>query len=600
MPDPVTSAVCSAPATVCEAFQRTVTIMDPAAVALRSSDGTLTVDWAAYGQTVRRAAAGLAASGIRRGDVVALMAANRPEISLCDMAALHLGATPFSVYRTLAVGQLAHVLGDADPRLVVCEARHLGVLAEAGVPSDRLVVLDEAPDGPLTWEGLLARGEAEFDFEGSWRAVGPDDVATLIYTSGTTGPSKGVTLTHRQILAQVAATTAVWTIRGDDTSISFLPTAHIADRVFCHYAPAVHGGEVVFVADMRQLPGVLREVRPTVLGAVPRVWEKIKAGVEQQVAADADPGRAAEITRAFDLARGMVAARLRGEQIPADLIVARWEAEARVLGPLRRMAGLGRVRLAMCGAAPVDPGVLEWVMALGLEICEGWGMSEVAGMGLVNPPGRQRLGSVGQPIPGLEVRLADDGELQVRGTVVTAGYRNLPEETARAFTDDGWLNTGDIAQIDADGYVRIVDRKKELLINAAGKNLSPIAIELAVATADPLIGPMVAIADGRPYTTALITLEPDAAARLAADLGLPDAHPATLAADQRVRERVADAVAEGNRRLSRVEQIKRHHLLDVYWSPGGEELTPTLKTRRKAITAKYADQIDALYAQVTE
>jgi long-subunit acyl-CoA synthetase (AMP-forming) len=581
--------------TLCAAFQDTLARVDHSTVALRTSDGAVTLTWGEYGDTVRRLAAGLAAYGVRRGHTVALMAANRPEVSLCDVAALHVGAAPFSIYPTLAPEQLTHVLSSARPRVVVCEPRFVPALTAAGAAPEDLIVLDEGASGSRTWSDLLAAGAADFDFEAASDAVGPDDLATLIYTSGTTGPSKGVELTHRQILAQVEAVPAVWPMDASDSIISFLPNAHIADRLFSLYIPLARAVEVIYLADMRAVAGTLREVRPTVFGAVPRVYEKIKAGVEELVAAEPDPVRREQVEHAIDLGRRLVQMRQRGVEPGRRMQGAHAEAEAAVLAPLRAQLGLDRVRWAGCGAAPVSPQVLEFFLALGVEICEGWGMSEVAGMGFLTAPGEQRLGWVGRPVPGLEVRLGGDGELQVRGPMVMRGYRGLPEQTGEVLSSDGWLSTGDVAEIDADGYVRIVDRKKELLINAAGKNMSPVAIELAVRSADPLIGPVVAIADDRPYTTALITLDPDVARRLAPTLGLANAAPEVLAADPRVLARIADAVAAGNQRLSRVEQIKRYAVLPYFWEAGGEELTPTLKVRRRDVSRKYSAWINDLY-----
>ncbi|MFD8000685.1 AMP-binding protein [Streptomyces mirabilis] len=588
----------SQPTTLCAAFQHTLAQVDRTAVALRTSGGGATISWGEYGDTVRRLAAGLASYGIRRGDTVALMTANRTEATLCDVAALHLGAAAFSIYATLAPDQITHVLDGARPRLVVCEPGFVPALTAAGADLADLVVLDSGAPGARTWSALLAAGDANtgFDFEAAWRAVGPGDLATLIYTSGTTGPSKGVELTHRQLLAQVDAVPTMWPMDATDSVISFLPTAHIADRLFGLYIPLSRGAEVTFLADMRAVADALRETRPTVFGAVPRVYEKLKAAVEVMLAAEADQARREQTGQAIRLGHRINAMRQRGERVSASDLEAHAEADTSVLAPIRRLLGLDRVRWAGCGAAPVAPQVLEFFLALGVEICEGWGMSEVAGMGFLTPPGGQRLGSVGRAVPGLEARLAPDGELQVRGPMVMRGYRGLPEQTREALSPDGWLSTGDIAEIDADGYVRIVDRKKELLINAAGKNMSPVAIELAVRSADPLIGPMVALADGRPYTTALITLDPDTARSLAPSLGLADATPDVLATDPRVLARVADAVAAGNKRLSRVEQIKRHVVLPYFWEAGGDELTPTAKIRRRNVSGKYTAWIDELYA----
>lgn len=281
----------------------------------------------------------------------------------------------------------------------------------------------------------------------------------------------------------------------------------------------------------------------------------------------------------------------------AALLAEHAKAEQLVLGPLRAAIGLDQVRWSVSGAAPIPPDVLEYFGALGLPICELWGMSELSCCAAINPPDRIKIGTVGPAVPGLEMRLADDGEVLVRGATVMRGYRGEPAKTAETMADGGWLRTGDIGTLDDEGYLRLVDRKKELMINAAGKNMSPANIELVLKAAGPLIGQAIAIGDARPYNVALLVLDPDAAAAHAAVRGLDDASAATLSDDPVVVAAVAEEVARANERLSRVEQIKRFRILPVDWEPGGDELTPTSKLKRKPIAAKYAAEIEALYAE---
>jgi long-subunit acyl-CoA synthetase (AMP-forming) len=270
-------------------------------------------------------------------------------------------------------------------------------------------------------------------------------------------------------------------------------------------------------------------------------------------------------------------------------------AEKLVLTAIRSRLGLDRVRFAATGAAAIDPDALEFVLGLGLPVCELWGMSELSCAATVNPPDAIRIGTVGTALPGVELRVADDGELLVRGELVMKGYRNDPEKTAEAIDADGWLHTGDIASIDGQGYVRIVDRKKELMINAAGKNMSPANIEGTIKVACPLVGSAVAIGDDRPYVVALLTLDPDAVAAFAAERGIADAAPAALAEHPELRAAIEVGMKEANAKLSRVEQIKKFTILPDVWEPGGEEVTPTMKLKRKPIAAKYAEQIEQLY-----
>ena len=507
-------------------------------------------------------AAGLHALGVRRGDTVALMLRNRKEFNLVDAAAMHLGATPFSVYNTSSTEQIAYVFGHAGNRVVITEPDFLDRVTAARSPEiERVVCLDDAPAGTLSLDAVVAGGPEDFDFEAQWRAVQPDDVLTLIYTSGTTGPPKGVEITHANMMASVRSTGQLIPMQSDGRCVSYLPSAHIADRWITHYYSSItFGGLLTAVPDAQQIMAALPEIRPTLWMAVPRIWEKLKAGLETQGMTDpaAMPDEAKRAVRA--------------------------------------KLGLDQIELVVSGAAPLGVDVLHYFAALGIEICEGWGMSELAAVGTINPPGRTKPGTVGLPVPGLELRLADDGELLCRGPIVMKGYRTDPERTAEALDGDGWLHTGDIAKIDEDGYVAIVDRKKEIIVNAAGKNMSPANIETVLKSASPLIGQAVTIGDRRPYNVALVVLDPDAAAAWAQANGVAGASPEELAGNDQLRAAVETAVAEANKRLSRVEQCKKFTILPVDWQPGGDELTPTMKLKRKPIAEKYGAEIDALYA----
>ncbi|WP_320671392.1 AMP-binding protein [Patulibacter defluvii] len=583
------------------AFQRTAAV-DPDAVALRTIGGAVEISWRTYAERVRRIAAGLAALGVGRGDAVGLMLLNRPEFHLCDTAALHLGAVPFSIYNTSAPEQIAHLFANAGNRVVVCESLFLDRVQEARAATavEHVICLDGDADGTLTLEQLEAMGRPEFDFDGAWRAVAGDDLLTLIYTSGTTGPPKGVELTHANLLAELRAATALLPLEFGDRAPSYLPSAHIADRWLSHYSAMAFGLQITCVPDPRAVAAALPDVRPTIWGAVPRVWEKIKAALEAKVEREPDAQR--QQAMRWAIATGLRVVRAEQERIagrgdgPDEALRAEHaKAEQLVLGPIRAAIGLDQVRWSVSGAAPIPPDVLEFFGAIGLPICELWGMSELSCCATINPPARVKIGTVGPALPGIELRLAEDGEVLVRGGTVMRGYRNEPGKTAEAI-EDGWLRTGDIGTLDDEGYLRVVDRKKELMINAAGKNMSPANIELTLKAAGPLIGQAIAIGDARPYNVALLVLDPDAAAAYAADRGLADPSPAALAADPELVAAVAAEVERANERLSRVEQIKRFRILPVDWEPGGDELTPTSKLKRKPIAAKYAAEIEALYA----
>lgn len=547
--------------TLCEAFQRTAAYHADQ-VALRTPGGAFEITWSEYAQRVRDVAGGLAARGIGRGDTVAMMLTNRPESLIVDTAALHIGAIPFSIYNTSAPEQIEYLLGHAESKVLVTEAqfadRVLAVRERLPALGD-VFVLDGAPQGTRPLTDLETGGEAGFDFDAAWRAVAGGDVATLIYTSGTTGPPKGVEVTHENLMWQMRLVDRVFSINPAGRRMSYLPMAHLADRLN-HYFSIASGASVTCVSDVKEAIAALPDTRPTVWGAVPRIWEKLKAALEAQ--GFADPGALPDSVRAV----------------------------------IRTKLGLDGCDTLISGSAPIAPEVLEFFSALGLPILEGWGLTETTAFVTINPREQTRIGTVGPALPGVEIVLAEDGELLVRGPMVMRGYRKDPEKTAETIDADGWLHTGDIGEIDQDGYVKIVDRKKELIINAAGKNMSPANIESTLKGACPLIGIAVAIGDRRSYNTALIVLDPDAAAAFAVANGLSDAGLEALAADPAVQGEVLAGIERANAKLSRVEQIKRHTILPHDWAPGGDELTPTMKLRRKPIAEKYAATIDLMYA----
>ncbi|HWN35888.1 MAG TPA: AMP-binding protein, partial [Pseudonocardia sp.] len=434
-----------------------------------------------------------------------------------------------------------------------------------------------------------------FDFEAAWRAVRPEDVATLIYTSGTTGNPKGVETTHANLMFEATAVGQVLDIHFGDRITSFLPSAHIADRFTALYLQLVFGTQITVVADPKQIAAAVVECQPTVWGAVPRIWEKFKQAIEHVAAVEPDQARREAMAQALAVAAEQGALILAGEPIPAEL-AARWAAaDETVLSGLRARLGFRELRWAVSGAAPIPAATLAFFAGLGIPITEIWGMSELSCICSVAAPTEARLGTVGKLLPGMEYRIAEDGEFLVRGPLVMKGYRKEPEKTAEAIDSDGWLHTGDVVSVDADGYLRIVDRKKELIINESGKNLSPANIENALKVANPLVGTAVAIGDSRAFITALLVLDAEAAAGYAARRGI-DPDPRSLAKDPELVATLQAGVAEGNTKLARVEQIKRFRVLPTFWEPGGDEMTPTMKLKRKPIAGKYSAEIDGLYA----
>ena len=583
------------PATMCEAFQRTASI-DPDAVALRTPGDTQTMTWREYAAQVRKVAAGLAGLGVRRGDTVSLMMGNRIEFYPLEVGAQHVGATSFSVYNTLPAEQLTYLFGNAGTKVAICEEQYVDRIRASGAAIEHIVCIDGSPAGTISVDDLYAAAPADFDFESTWRAVQPDDVVTLIYTSGTTGNPKGVEMTHTNLLFEGYGLDAVLGIQFGDRITSFLPSAHIADRMTALYGQEMFGTQITVVSDGRAIAAALPDVRPTVWGAVPRVWEKLKAGIEFAVSHEEDDAKRQAMEWAMSVAAKRSAALLTGEPM-SDEVAAEWaKADELVLSQLRGRLGFGELRWALSGAAPIPKETLAFYSGIGIPLAELWGMSELSCAATVIHPREARLGAVGKLLPGLEGKIADDGEYLVRGPLVMKGYRKEPAKTAEAIDEDGWLHTGDICEVDADGYVRIVDRKKELIINAAGKNMSPANIENTILAACDMVGVMIAIGDGRPYNTALLVFDADSVGPYAAQHGLADASPEALAADPEVVARIAAGVAAGNAKLSRVEQIKRFRILPALWEPGGDEITLTMKLKRKPIMTKYAGEIEQLYS----
>jgi long-chain acyl-CoA synthetase len=584
-------------ATLAQAFR--ITAAERAdEVAIRTRQDAFTITWDALRERVDALAGGLAQLGVGRGDTVALLLSNRPEFHLCDLAAMMLGATPFSIYTTYTPEQIQYLINDAQAKLLICEQQYLPQVREARreLPGlEYVVVVDgEAPLGTLALADVEGSNPG-FDVDASVEQIKPTDVLTLIYTSGTTGPPKGVQLIHRNLMTSVVSIDEQIEFPRDGRVVSWLPAAHIAERSAHHYLPIVFGLQVTCCEDPREVLSYLPEVRPSWFFAVPRIWEKLKAGLETMVAAQPEERRQ-ELQAALDAAVRKVRLEQAGEPVPAELAEQVAKADAEIFSGLRTMLGLDKVEAINVGAAPTPIEVLEFFHAIGLPLSELWGMSETCGAGSVNPPGKIKLGTVGPPAPGVEMKLAEDGELLVKSDVVMMGYRNMPDKTSEAFTEDGWLRTGDIGVFDEDGYLTIVDRKKELIINAAGKNMSPANIEATLKSGSPLIGQACCIGDRRPYNTALLVLDADYAPAWAAKNGIEETSLEALAREERVIAAVQEGVDAANAKLAKVEQIKKFELVQGDWLPGGEELTPTMKLKRKPIAAKYERAIDAMYS----
>ncbi|MBN9099862.1 MAG: long-chain fatty acid--CoA ligase [Pseudonocardia sp.] len=578
--------------TLLSAFRRTVADRG-GEVAVRAHDGSLALTWGDLAERSTALAAGFAALGLGPGHTVALLLRNRPEFYPVDLAAVTIGAVTVSLYVTSAPPQLQHVLSDAGVSAVISERGLVGALDGLALPSLRFVVDGdadgEAPPGWRTLGDVVAAGAGTaFDPP----PPDPGDVLTMIYTSGTTGKPKGVQITHRGVLATAVATNSVLGLPPGTTVISWLPSAHVGDRCGGYYIPMVTGWEVVTCADPRAVLDVLAGAHPGYFYGPPRIFEKLRADFDAWRA-----GLAADVRESVDEGLAAGYAQVRATQTGEVVATAVAEGAAAFrAGPLqdwKRSVGIDRLVVVLVATAPNPGPIMEFFHAIGTPMGEAYGLTESSGSGTVVAPDAIRIGKVGTASRGIEVRIDDTGEVLLRGPQVMAGYHNLPEATAAAIDPDGWLHTGDLGALDADGYLSIVGRAKELIISAQGKNIAPVTVESAIGPRSPLIGQICCVGDARPYLVALIVLDPVYAASWAARHGVTVDE---VARDERALAEIRAAVEEGNAQLSRPEQVKRFRVLATEWLPGGEELTPTAKLRRHRIVERYAEVIDGLYA----
>jgi long-subunit acyl-CoA synthetase (AMP-forming) len=594
--------------TLCDLFDHTAAEAgDTPAFSNEAGDSWQTLTWAQAHQQVRELAAGFAALGLAPGERVALMLPNCTEHVLADLGAVHAGGLGVTIYATLAPEQIAFVAGDCDARIAVVDgagelARWQPVLAR--LPGLKTIIVRDAAACPagepyLTWDAFAALGKERYAADpglvsGRIAAIGIDDPLALLYTSGTTGNPKGVLLTHRNVGYELACAQGMGLIPDRARWVSYLPLAHIAERMFSIYLPIHMGTHVHFCPDTTQLVRVVGKVRPNGFFGVPRVWEKIRAGIESLFTLEQDPDKRAAVAKAMDTGRRYVQACQYGHTMPPGLEDEFAAADAAVLAPIRGLLGLGEAEVVSSAAAPLPPEVSAFFSGLGMKILDIYGMTETTGAFTTNTPEAFKLGTVGRPYPGMEVQIAGDGEILVRGPLTTPGYLNRPDLTADLIDADGWLHTGDIGRLDEDGFLSVVDRKKELIITAGGENIAPAAIE-SLLVAHPLIGQALAYGDRRKYVVALLTLDGEVAPAWAKAHGVGSGSLAGLAADPVVLAEVGAAVSAANERLARVQQVKQWRLLPVEWTAETEELTPTLKLRRRIVHAKYADVLDTLY-----
>ncbi|MCU1499627.1 MAG: Long-chain-fatty-acid--CoA ligase [Acidimicrobiales bacterium] len=582
--------------TIAQAFLDTVAANGSVA-ALRWKDGDAWQEWtfADYADRVARVAAGLRAQGVGRGDRVVLMMRNMPEFHVLDVAALMLGATPISIYNSSAPDQIEYLVGHSQATIGVVEDDSFLERFEpvrARLPSLRSLGVLRPGEGAadFTWDELL--DNEPIDLDAAAAEGHPEDLVTVIYTSGTTGPPKGVMITNANVMfvAKVTQQLMPFADGAGKRVVSYLPMAHIAERTVSHYSQAVLGYEVSCCPEAGKIAAYCGEVRPHVLFGVPRVWEKIYGGLTAALAAD--PEKARQFDEAVEASRSIAIDRSWGRATEDQ--DATWAFLDEVaFAPVRGLLGLDQLEVAVTGAAPIPPDLLGWFRAIGVPLSEVYGMSENTGL-MTWTPERIKPGTVGPAAPGTQVEIAQDGEVICRGPHVFRGYLDDPEKTAEALSVDGWLHTGDIGELDEDGYLKIVDRKKELIITAGGKNISPANLEAALKMI-PLVGQAAAIGDQRPFVSALVVLDPDTAPAWARRQGIEFENLQDLAENAKVVEAVEAGLEDVMAPFNNAERVKKVKVLGEEWMPDSELLTPTSKLKRRGVNTVFAAEIEALY-----
>jgi long-chain acyl-CoA synthetase len=580
---------------------------DKVAFKVKRDDQWQPITWADYQRDVRRIAGGLRSLGLDSGDKAAILSLNRPEWHIADIAIQSICGVTVPIYVTNSPPQVAYITGHSESKAIFLE--NAGQLAKVMEKKHELPALTKAiiidadgvktDDFVMTYADLLAAGDAfnaanPKDFDEHAGAIKPDDLATLVYTSGTTGPPKGAMLTHANIVWTCGSLHQVLDAGPDDRRLSYLPLSHIAERMTSHFLGIYDGAQTWFAQSIDTLAADLRDCRPTIFFGVPRVWEKFYAGIAGML--DTLPAEQKDqAEQALQLGLKRVEATQAGSSLPPELEEKYQEADAKLFGLARGALGLDQARAMISGAAPINPEVLRFFHAIGLPVAEVYGQTEDNGPTSINRPDKIKIGTVGPALPGVQVKIAEDGEILVKGGNVGPGYYKDPLATEQLIDAEGWMHSGDIGELDDEGYLRITDRKKDLIITAAGKNIAPQVIENMLKYS-PWISQAVVIGDRRAYLTALLTLDQEKVTQFAQQKSIPFSDFAELTRHPDIQQLVDTAVAEVNKDLARVEQLKKWTILERDFLQEAEEITPTLKVRRRAITEKYTDTIEAMYA----
>ena len=565
------------------------------------------ISWREYGERAKRVGLGLVALGLRPRDVVSIIADNRPEWLYTDLGVMSVAGIPNGIYTTDSARQVEYIVNDSGTRFFFAEnEEQLDKILEVrgGCPTLVKIIVydmdglhDFRDEQVMSFDALLELG-AGYDrehpaaFDQMTLIAGPDDLAILVYTSGTTGPPKGAMLSHRNILFQLGYADFVTVLREGDQQLSFLPLCHIAERTFSVFNPLYTGSTVNFAESIDTVPENIREVAPALFFAVPRIWEKFYSGVALRMREATWLGRLAYGT-ALRVGMGLADRRIAGGRPSLLQRLAFRVADFFVLDNVKRSIGLHRARGAATGAAPIAPELIRWYLALGIDMVEVYGQTENTGLATAMPPDRIKLGTVGVARPNTEVRVSADGEILLKGPHVFMGYYGKPEKTAETIVD-GWLHTGDVGTIDADGFVRITDRMKDIIITAGGKNVTPSEIENQLKFS-PYISDAVVIGDRRKFLSCLVMIDHETVAQYAQEKNVPFSNFASLCRAQEVQDLIWGEIERVNRQLARVETIKTFRLIEQLLTAEDEELTPTMKLKRAYVNVKYKNLIDGMY-----
>ncbi len=565
------------------------------------------ITWRQYGERARRVGLGLVALGLRPGDVVAIIADNGPEWLYTDLGTMSVGGVTNGIYTTDAPRQVEYIVNDSGARFFFAgNEEHLDKILQVRAQCPQLVkivVFDMeglhgfTDDQVMSFDALLELGAAyDREHPGAFDAMveiaQPEDLAILVYTSGTTGPPKGAMLSHRNIIFQLAYSDFITEPREGDQQLSFLPLCHVAERTFTVFYPLRSGSTVNFAESLDTVPDNIREVAPAVFFAVPRIWEKFYSAVALRMREATALGK---LMYKWAIGVGMRVAehRIAGRRPGLGLRMLRQAADMLVLDNLRRSMGLHRARGAATGAAPIAPELIKWYMALGIDMREVYGQTENCGLATAMPADRIKLGTVGMARPDTEVKLSPQGEILLKGPHIFLGYYKNPQKTAETVID-GWLHTGDVGVIDDDGFVRITDRMKDVIITAGGKNVTPSEIENQLKFS-PYISDAVVIGDQRKFLSCLVMIDHETVAQFAQERNVPFTDFASLCRAKEVQDLIWLEIERVNKQLARVETIKKFRLIEQILTAEDEELTPTMKLKRSFVNRKYKDVIDDMY-----